>query len=134
MMGKWTLRGSRFLNRNFAVGDIYTNEGLEGRAYMRYDAYNDEVELKLRDTDSSGFMLKKDKNIYCVLSGKEMYYKSYFNKKNEIKDGYLFKVAETDSLALFERRLKRFKDGKEPATSFELPVARQVCQCEGTVL
>ncbi len=117
------IQGSRYLNRNFDLGAIYSQDGLEGKAYMRYDAYNDEVQLKINDSDSTSLILRKDKDIYCMLSGKKMYFKSYFNKRNAITEGYLFQIAETDSLVLFERRVKRFKDGKEATTSFELPVA-----------
>ena len=119
----FNIKGSRFLNRNFEMGAIYSREVLKSKSYMRYDAYNDEVQIKINDSDTTNLVLRKDEDIYCVLSGKKMYYKNYYNKKKQIKGGYLFKIAETDSLILFERRLKRFKDGKEPVSSFELPVA-----------
>ncbi|BFP41904.1 hypothetical protein FGF1_27490 [Flavobacteriaceae bacterium GF1] len=118
-----SIKGSRFLNRNFDIGTIYSKDGVEGQAYMRYDAYSDEVQLKIDDTDSTSLILNKDKNIYCLLSGKKMFFKSYFNKRNTVTEGYLFQIAETDSLVLFERRIKRYKDGKAATTSFELPVA-----------
>ena len=43
----------------------------------------------------------------------------------------MFQLAESDDLTLFERRIKKFKEGKAATTSLEVPVAsRFVLQTE----
>ena len=40
------IQGSPFLDEDFVKTGIYSPDGLEGYVYSRYDAYNEEVQLK----------------------------------------------------------------------------------------
>ncbi|MBS9461731.1 hypothetical protein LV716_11760 [Flagellimonas sp. HMM57] len=125
------IRGSRFYRRGFLEGSIYSKDGLEGKNLMRYDGYNDEVQIKISPSDTTIVMLTQNKDIYCVLGREKIVYREYFDKDGEAIYGHLFKLAETDDLALFERRIKKYKEGKAATTSFEVPVAsRFVLQTE----
>ncbi len=125
------IKGSPFYRRGFLEGSIYSKDGLEGKSLMRYDGYNDEVQIKINPKDTAIVKLTQNKDIYCVLGREKIVYREYFNKDGEAINGHLFKLAEADDLALYERRMKKYKEGKAATTSFEVPVAsRFVLQTE----
>ena len=71
------LVGSQFYNEAFAIGTIYKNDSKEFSALLRYDAFNDEIQIKQNDDITS--LLKVD-NISVSLNNKK--YK-VFNYKIE---------------------------------------------------
>ncbi len=114
--------GSPFLNENFEKAAIYSTDGIEGYVYARYDGYNDEIQLKENLIDEEIKMLLQRKDIHCVLNGTEIIYTEYYDKKNESEQGYLYKVFESKDITLFERKMKKYKDGKKATTSLEITV------------
>nr|WP_299343342.1 hypothetical protein [Allomuricauda sp.] len=122
---KVNYKGSPYVIRTFVKGRIYSGDGLEGEAYLRYDGYNDEVQLKSSVEDSIILKLTQNDDIYCVLGREKVFFKEYYDKNDEVNQGHLFQLAEIDEMVLFERRRKIYKEGKEATTSFELPVANR---------
>lgn len=119
---KANIVGSPFLSEGFMKTEIYSEGGLEGHAYSRYDGYNEEVQLKKDLGDSEISMLLQRANIYCVVGGKTIVFREYYDKKGKFQQGHLFKIFETDDITLFERKMKKYKDGKEAVNSLQMSV------------
>ncbi|QLG46076.1 hypothetical protein [Costertonia aggregata] len=130
-LDKTNIKGSPFYREGFVKGLIYSQDGLEGQGFMRYDGYNDEVQLKSSTTDTTIFKLTQSKDLHCILGKEKVVYRKYFDKNDEVVEGHLFELVRSDDIVLYERRMKKYKEGKEATTSFELPVAnRFVLQTE----
>ncbi len=126
-----TIKGSPFVVEAFLKGAIYSSDGFEGDGYFRYDGYNDEVQFKIQISDTTIVKLIKQQDIYCKIGNDRVDFREFFNKKKELVKGHLFRLVETEDAILYERRLKKYKEGKEAVTSFELPVpSRFVAQKE----
>ncbi|MEM1003697.1 MAG: hypothetical protein AAGH46_13710, partial [Bacteroidota bacterium] len=122
---KVNYKGSPFVIRTFVKGRIFSNDGYEGEAYLRHDGYNDEIQLKSSVQDSLILKLVQNDSIYCFLGNDKVLYREFYDKKGELHRGHLYQLIETDTMVLFERRNKIYKEGKAATTSFELPVANR---------
>ncbi len=118
-LGLDDIEGTIFLNENFVLGVLYDNGEAFKRAYLRYDAYNDEVELKeSSDSDTVRSMVKNA--VYsCSIDGDIFVYADFTDKDGESKKGYLSVLVTGEDYLLFERRMKVFKEGKEAKTSLD---------------
>ncbi|WP_343485505.1 hypothetical protein [Allomuricauda sp. d1] len=119
---KFKYEGSPFFNENFKKAGIYSKDGLEGYAYVRYDGFSDEVQLKKYEHDEKIQSLLKRKDIYCVVDGTPVMLKTYETKSGTRTEGYLFRRVDAGDLQLYERKIKYFKEGKKARTSLELNV------------
>jgi len=119
---KLEYEGSPYWTENFQKTAVYSADGLEGNVFTRYDGYNEEVQLRTSLNAPKTLMLVKTKDFYCEVNGERIVYMNYYTKKGEYKEGHLFELLNTPELSIFERRLKRFKEGKEAGSSFELAV------------
>ena len=65
--------GSAYMNDEFQSGVIFKNSESDGSWFIRYNAYNDEMEIsKDISSTSSAEALLKTSEIYCVI-GKDKY-------------------------------------------------------------
>ncbi|MGB5822033.1 MAG: hypothetical protein WBG90_21300 [Saonia sp.] len=114
--------GSPYVWEEFKKGPIYSQDGLEGYAYIRYDGYNEEVQLKKYQEDEELQKLLPRLDIYCKVDGQEILFREFSDKKGELKKGHLFKLAEADGITVYQRKAKKYKEGKKGATSLEMTV------------
>ncbi|MGB3150184.1 MAG: hypothetical protein WBB27_05930 [Maribacter sp.] len=114
--------GSRYLSETFVKTAIHSEGGLEGHTFSRYDGYNDEVQLKKSLNDNEVLVLLKRADIYAVSGGTTIVFKKFYDKKGKLERGHLFKLIETENLMLFERKIKRYKEGKQAVNSLQMSV------------
>ena len=117
-VGLEDIEGSVYLNESFAKGKVFYNNEFYQTFLLRYDAYNDEVEIK-RGTTESLQALHKSFAISCEISGDVLEYIAFIEKNNEVKKGYLFRVFKGKHYSLFKRRFKIFKEAKPAKTSLQ---------------
>ncbi|MEZ4811526.1 MAG: hypothetical protein R2819_14295 [Allomuricauda sp.] len=111
--------GTIYLNENFTLGSLYENGEAFKNLYLRYDAYNDEVELKeTSDADLVRAMVKHPA-YSCNINGEDYYYLSYKDEDGVSKEGYLTPLVSGGDYVLFVKRIKVFKEGKPAKTSLD---------------
>ncbi|MEW2922878.1 hypothetical protein AB1A65_15495 [Muricauda sp. ANG21] len=111
--------GTIYLNENFTLGTLYDEGEAFKKLYMRYDAYNDEVELKESlDSDVVRAMVKHP--IYsCSINGNEYYYATFIDEDGNSQTGYLTPVVTGEDYTLLVKHIKVFKEGKPAKTSLD---------------
>ena len=111
--------GTIYSNENFTLGTLYEKGEAFRKLYLRYDAYNDEVELKeSADSDVVRSMVKHP--VYsCSINGEDYYYLIYKDGDGESQQGYLTPLVSGEDYALFIKRIKVFKEGKPAKTSLD---------------
>lgn len=119
---KIKIQGSRFFHEDFRKASIHTNDGVEGVLYLRYDGFGDQFEIQPISEEEETQVLLPREDIYCTINGTAAKYRSYFDKKRNYKQGYLFVLADLGDMVLYEKKAKLFKEGKEARTSLELDV------------
>ena len=111
--------GTIYVNENFTLGTLYAKGEAFKKLYIRYDAYNDEIELKeTLESDVVRSMVKHP--LYsCSVNGNDYYYLGYTNEDGNPQKGYLTPVVNGDDYTLFEKHIKVFKEGKPAKTSLD---------------
>jgi len=111
------IEGTIYLDEQFYLGTLF----LEGKAFkklqLRYDAYNDEMELKESTAPGEVKALVKDPGLSCSLNGTTYIYTSMTGKNDTQRRGYLIPLYEGKRYRLYERKIKDFKEGKQAKTS-----------------
>ncbi|WP_435623252.1 hypothetical protein [Flagellimonas sp.] len=119
---KIQIQGSAFFHEDFRKASIYSEDGIEGVLFLRYDGFRDQFEIQPVSDDEETQVLLPREDIYCVINGTPAKYKRYYDKKGNFKEGYLFEMANLNDMVLYEKKEKVFKEGKEARTSLELNV------------
>jgi len=107
------IEGSPYFSEGFIAGMVYTENGDPYSAMLRYNGYNDQIELK--DMDKTIVLLKRD-YISATIGGQKYAIKKYKIKNSE-KQGY-FVVFNEGDIQLLLRQEKEFVDAKEASTSY----------------
>lgn len=114
-----SIEGSPYLSNDFKVTTLFYGEENQGTIYYRYNAYNEELEIKEQNLESEPIRaLSKDKKIKILVKGKPMSFKTFTSKKGYTKNGYLTLLRD-GNYKLYHHLGVTFKDVKKPANSFE---------------
>lgn len=111
--------GSPYTNDSFAQAPVYYGDESMGTYYYRYNAYNEEIEIKktiLPEEKISA--LTKDKSIKVMVQGKPMGFATFIDKKGNTLNGYLTTVLEGEIYDLFKRVNVKFTEGQKAQNSF----------------
>lgn len=112
------IKGSPYLNSEFKKGKVYFNDELVGTFFLRYNAYQDEIQISKTPQRSEPFQaLVKAGNVSCTLEGNEMVYTHFVSKGGEIQQGYLIKLNNGENYKLLARKSKKFMEGKKSGNS-----------------
>lgn len=112
-----TIEGSPYQSNFFAPGKLYYGDELAGDIYYRYNAYNEEVEIKQQNLEEEPIRgLGKDKKIRLVAKGKQMSFKTFIDKKGNTKNGYLTLLSDGD-YKLYRHLHITFKEAKKAENS-----------------
>lgn len=83
------IAGSPYLDENFTSGTVFASTTGESLGYqMRYNIYNDEIEIEISD-ENIIVSLQKSSNYSCKINNDTFRYLDYTDSKNEVKNGYL---------------------------------------------
>ncbi|MEM8999248.1 MAG: hypothetical protein AAGB24_03205 [Bacteroidota bacterium] len=112
-----TIEGSMYHDSMLTEGKVYFNKELYAKYPMRYNALNDEFEVKSKNNRELQVITRSEK-ISCV-KGKDRYvFTKYFYKNGALLSGYLIEVVADGKYRLYEKRRKVFKEGSDAKTSF----------------
>lgn len=82
--------GSPFEDKNFSAGKLYDNNEPIGDFYLRYNAYDDEIELKKTLLPEEPIQsLVKNSTFRALYNNDNYSYKAYTNAKGQLVTGYL---------------------------------------------
>jgi hypothetical protein len=109
--------GSPYENESFVFGKVISEElNISSPYLMRYNIYNDVIEVK--DKDQLNELLRSF-NIYVIISNKEYHYAEYYNESNTIKKGYFTLLYRGSNIELLSRKTQKYKEAVPPKNSFQ---------------
>ncbi len=117
------IKGSPYFNESFELAEIeYFGKILNDKVYLRYNAYNDEMEMSLNSssTDSNNILIKNNK-VSCVINNKKFKYLGFTPENSNPIIGYLSILYLGKSLTLYERKRKIYMQATKARTSLERP-------------
>ncbi len=116
---KINIQGSPYTSNLFVPAEIHYKDENYGRLYYRYNAYNEEIEIKKQNLDTEGIRaLGRDKNISIItLNGQPMSFKTFIDKKGRTQNGYLTLLKEGE-YTLYKRVDVKFTEGQKAQNSF----------------
>lgn len=107
------IEGSPYMSNSFKSGQLYYGDEAVGDLYYRYNAYNEEVEIKQTNSESELIKgLSKDKKIRLIANGRPMGFKTFIDKNGNTKNGYLTLLADGE-FKLYQHLKVTFKDAKK---------------------
>jgi len=111
--------GSPYEDETFVLGkaaDKLTNNSTH--YYLRYNIYNDEIQMKVDLNDEKIMGLIKSLHHYAIINNKEYHYMSYSDKKENSNEGYFILVSNEVKNTLYQKKIKKFKVGQPAKDSF----------------
>jgi hypothetical protein len=115
-----TVKGSPYENKNFQLGKaVNRTTGKPEDFYLRYNVYNDVIELKKSNASTDIGGLIKSEDIYAIINNREYHYKKYLDSKSKQKEGYFILLKKGKHSSLYLKKLKDFKDKVMPKDNFE---------------
>ena len=113
------IEGTIYLDDSFQLGALYQDGVVFKRIYMRYNAFNDEVELKVNPDSDSTWAMIKNEEYSCSVNGDEFMYMKYINDEGVTTEGYLTPLVKGSEYVLYQKQIKVFKEGKAAKTSLD---------------
>ena len=105
--------GSPYLNEEFVIGSVNIKGEESYKTLLRYNAYNDELEMKSGTTTSA--VMKRD--YISVSIGRDVFSVHAFAYEDGIKNGY-FNALNEGKAVLLRRRQVILKAGQEATSSY----------------
>ncbi len=122
------IEGSPYEANSFQSTAIYYGDELEGELYYRYNAYNEEIEIKQQNVAHETIRaLAKDKKIKIMVDGRPMAFKTFIDKSGKTQNGYLTLVKD-GKFKLYQRLHITFKEAKKSENSFTKDVPARFTQ------
>ncbi|WP_224483628.1 hypothetical protein [Robertkochia aurantiaca] len=106
--------GIPYENMEFQPGLIYINGKPDTKARIRYNAYNDVLEVN--EGGETYNLLRRD-YIWAEVNGKKYGILDYLENGNK-KSGYLVPISEGE-ISLYFKPAKKLTEGREPKSGFE---------------
>ena len=112
------IQGSPYTSDIFLPTQVYYKDENYGPLFYRYNAYNEEIEVKKDNSEGSGLSaLGRDKNIAIIVEGKPMSFKTFIDKKGLTQNGYLILMAQ-GNYNFYKRVDVKFTEGQKAQNSF----------------
>ncbi len=112
-------QGSPYVSNNFQKTNIWYNDENMGDMLYRYNALNEEIEIKNTNLEEEAARsLARDKNIFVTIDGKKMGFKTFVTSKNKTVNGYLLNLLTGAKYDLYKRTHVKFTEGKPAPNSF----------------
>lgn len=101
-------KGSPYENNKFFTGFI-TDElnNKKTKMYLRYNIYNDNIEMKADFYHPAEALLKKN-DISCEMNGNSYHFLTFTSDKGYELDGYLILLYKGENYSLYQRLTARF--------------------------
>jgi len=114
-----SVEGSPYEQETFVMGkaaEKLTNNSIN--YYLRYNIYNDEIQMKIKLDDEKIVGLIKSLNHYAVINNREYHYMSYSENDKSINEGYFILVSNDIKNSLYLKKIVKFKVGQPAKDSF----------------
>ncbi|NAS14192.1 hypothetical protein [Poritiphilus flavus] len=112
-------QGSPYVDDNFRPTTIFYRDEEVGSLFYRYNALNEEVEIKQQNLLEEGIRaLGRDKNISIYNNGKPMSFKTFIDRKGKTTNGYLTLLHDGETFDLYKRTHVKFTEGSPAQNSF----------------
>ncbi|PCE64539.1 hypothetical protein [Sediminicola luteus] len=113
------VQGSPYTNNNFAPGTVFYENENEGNVYFRYNAHNEEVEIKKSPLPTEApRALARDKKLSIMIAGKPMSFKTFIDAKGKTQNGYLTLLTDGSKFDLYKRTKVKFTEAEAAQNSF----------------
>jgi len=113
-----SIEGSPYMDNTFSKGQLYYGDEQVGNIYFRYNAYNEEIEIKQQNLEGEPIRgLGKDKKIRLVANGESMSFKTFVDSQGNTQNGYLTLLSDGD-YKLYKHIDVVFKEAKKAENSF----------------
>ena len=121
-------QGSPYTSEVFLPTTLYYGEENLGPLFYRYNAYNEEIEIKKSNLEEEGIRaLGRDKKISLLVNGKRMGFKTFIDKKGLTQNGYLTLLQE-GKYSLYQRTDVKYTEGQKAQNSFVPPIPARFSQ------
>lgn len=112
------IQGSPYTTQIFLPTQLYYGDENMGNMFYRYNAFNEEIEIKQTNLESEGIKsLGRDKKISILVNGLPMSFITFIDKKGTTQNGYLTKLSE-GKYALYRRTDVKYTEGQKAQNSF----------------
>jgi len=110
-----TVQGTRYYEDEFKLSDLeYFGRKLESIGYMRYDAYNDVIEMaSTPDVEESEILLLKNSDVIATINKKEYVFLEYDDEDIKNKKGYMIRLYSGNNYSLYQKKVKIFKEAEK---------------------
>ncbi len=118
------IKGSRYFDEFFNSGTVYYREKPVDTLYMRYDAYQDEIQIRRSAYNEEPVQaLLRNSDIRAVIEQQAVQYLGYYTEDAERVQGYLFQLVSPGPYGLYVRKSKTLREGKVSGNSLARSVA-----------
>lgn len=109
------VQGTQYYEDEFKLSDLkYFGTKMESIGYMRYDAYNDVIEMaSTPDVERSEIILLKNSDVIAKINKKEYVFLEYDEKDIKNKKGYMIRLYIGNNYSLYQKRVKIFKEAEK---------------------
>ncbi len=115
--------GSAYVNEDFIPGKVYYGNEKLGEVYYRYNAYNNEIELKKTNLpEEKEIALIKDEKIILKANDVQLKFCNFYTLKNSFESGYLNLIYTGNNYSVYERININYSEGKPAANSMVNPI------------
>jgi hypothetical protein len=110
-----TVQGTQYYEDEFKLSDLkYFGTNMESIGYMRYDAYNDVIEMaSTPDVERSEIILLKNSDVIAKINKKEYVFLEYDEEDIKNKKGYMIRLYIGNNYSLYQKRIKIFKEAEK---------------------
>lgn len=114
-----SIQGSPYTSNTFLPGNVYYKEENTGSVFYRYNAYNEEIEIKTQNLEDAPIRgLSRDKNIAVIgVDGRQVRFSTFIDKRNRTQNGYLTLVQD-GKFKLYERNNVKYTEGQPAPNPF----------------
>jgi hypothetical protein len=114
--------GSAYEDKTFLPGKVYYNEEELGKVYYRFNAYNNEIEVKKTLLEEEKRLaLIKNTEVKLVTINNEIVYRKFIDKKGNPFEGYLTLLETGKVYTLYRRLFIKFTEAKAAENSMVNP-------------
>ena len=109
------VQGTQYYEDEFKLSDLkYFGTKMESIGYMRYDAYNDVIEMaSTPDVERSEIILLKNSDVIAKINKKEYVFLEYDEEDIKNKKGYMIRLYIRKNNSLYQKRIKIFKEAEK---------------------
>lgn len=115
------IKGTPYFEKTFKLAEVeYFGELIADKIYIRFNAYNDEMEIASSPlTKSSENILIKNNKVFCIIDGKTYRYLGFKEDNQPPAVGYLKELYKGELFSFYERKFKVYMQATVARTSLE---------------